>query len=83
MDDVSKPNIKYVTDSGTYDVVKLSPEAQGFYTALVECTNEANALRRKIAVLEAASAQFSSLITPHLNDEALITEEETSEEVDS
>ena len=83
MADVSKPNITYVTDSGTYDVVKLSPEAQGFYTALVECTNEANTLRRKIAVLEAASAQFSSLINPHLNEEALITEEEASEEVDS
>ena len=80
---VDAPSIRYATDSGTYDVMKLSPEAQGFYTAIVECTNEAKALRRKIAVLEAASAQFSSLITAHLNEKALITDEETSEEVDS
>jgi len=69
------PSITYKTDDGLYDVLKLNQDAQGYYSVIVECTNEVKALRKRIAVLEAATAHFNSQITPYLEDDALIDEE--------
>ena len=81
MTDENNPQVTYRTDNGSYDVLQLSQDAQGLFNVIVECTNEVNNLRRRIAVLDAAVQNFNGQMQEHLTDDALI--EEDSEEEDS
>ena len=59
MTDENNPQVTYRTDNGSYDVLQLSQDAQGLFNVIVECTNEVNNLRRRIAVLDAAVQNFN------------------------
>ena len=86
MTDENNPQVTYRTDNGSYDVLQLSQDAQGLFNVIVECTNEVNNLRSRIAVLDAAVKNFNGQIQEHLTDDALIeedSEEEASVEEDS
>ena len=83
MTDENNPQVTYRTDNGSYDVLQLSQDAQGLFNVIVECTNEVNNLRRRIAVLDAAVQNFNGQMQEHLTDDALIEEEETSVEEES
>tara|TARA_E500000318_G_scaffold33747_2_gene33230 strand:+ start:379 stop:639 length:261 start_codon:yes stop_codon:yes gene_type:complete len=86
MTDENNPQVTYRTENGSYDVLQLSQDAQGLFNVIVECTNEVNNLRRRIAVLDAAVQNFNGQMQEHLTDDALIeedSEEETSVEEDS
>ena len=86
MTDENNPQVTYKTDSGVYDVLQLSQDAQGLFNIIVECTNEVNNLRRRIAVLDSAVQNFNGQMQEHLTDDALIeeaSEEEVSVEEDS
>ena len=86
MTDENNPQVTYRTDNGSYDVLQLSQDAQGLFNVIVECTNEVNNLRRRIAVLDAAVQNFNGQMQEHLTDDALIeedTQEEASVEEDS
>ena len=86
MTDENNPQVTSRTDNGSYDVLQLSQDAQGLFNVIVECTNEVNNLRRRIAVLDAAVQNFNGQMQEHLTDDALIEEdsqEEASVEEDS
>ena len=86
MTDENTPQVPYRTDNGVDDVLQLSQDAQGLFNVIVECTNEVNNLRRRIAVLDAAVQNFNGQMQQHLTDDALIeedSEEEASVEEDS
>ena len=86
MTNENNPQVTYKTENGVYDVLQLSQDAQGLFNVIVECTNEVNNLRRRIAVLDAAVQNFNGQMQEHLTDDALIeedSEEETSVEEDS
>ena len=86
MTDENNPQVTYRTENGSYDVLQLSQDAQGLFNVIVECTNEVNNLRRRIAVLDAAVQNFNGQMQEHLTDDALIEEdsqEEASVEEDS
>ena len=59
MTDENNPQVTYKTENGVYDVLQLSQDAQGLFNVIVECTNEVNNLRRRIAVLDAAVQNFN------------------------
>jgi len=79
MTDENNPQVTYRTDNGSYDVLQLSQDAQGLFNVIVECTNEVNNLRRRIAVLDAAVQNFNGQMQEHLTDDALIEEDSEDE----
>ena len=76
MTDENNPQVTYRTDNGSYDVLQLSQDAQGLFNIIVECTNEVNNFRRRIAVLDAAVQNFNGQMQEHLTDDALIEEDD-------
>lgn len=69
----------YKTDSGLYDVQKLSEEAQVSFQYLAEVEAEVQTLSKRMDVLRAAAQTFHGAIQASLVDEAIIKEEDAEE----
>jgi len=72
MADNTTSNITYELEGNKYDVLKLSQEAQSSYYVILEVEQEIRTLKKRIAVLSAASQTFNNQMKEHLVDEALI-----------
>lgn len=66
----------YKTDTGLYDVEKLSAEAKVSFQYLAEVEAELQTLGKRSDVLRAAASVFHKTIQDSLSDEALVPEEE-------
>ena len=66
----------YKTPDGLYDVEKLNDTAKIAFNYLAEIQAEVQSLTKKTDILNAAASSYNNLIQEHLNDEALIDEQE-------
>jgi uncharacterized membrane protein (DUF2068 family) len=75
----TKPSVIYTNESGTYDVQQLSDEAKQAFQLLLEVNNEVNGLNRRLSVLQAAGLHLNMVMQEHLDESALIINDENSE----
>jgi hypothetical protein len=66
----------YKTPDGLYDVEKLNDTAKIAFNYLAEIQAEVQSLIKKTDILNAAASSYNNLIQEHLDDEALIDEQE-------
>lgn len=69
---IEKPKWTFSTDDGTYDVSRLSDDAQSAFDLLIEVNKEVVVHNRRVAVLQASAIQLNNTIRAGLTDEALI-----------
>ena len=75
----TKPSVIYTNESGAYDVQQLSDEAKQAFQLLLEVNNEVNGLNRRLSVLQAAGLHLNMVMQEHLDESALIINDENSE----
>ena len=75
----TKPSFVYTNESGAYDVTQLSDEAKQAFQLLLEVNNEVNGLNRRLSVLQAAGLHLNMVMQEHLDENALIINDENSE----
>ena len=75
----TKPSVIYTNESGAYDVQQLSDEAKQAFQLLLEVNNEVNVLNRRLSVLQAAGLHLNMVMQEHLDESALIINDENSE----
>jgi hypothetical protein len=66
----------YKTVDGLYDVEKLTDTAKIAFNYLAEIQAEVQVLTKRTDILNAAASSYNNLIQEHLDDEALIDEQE-------
>ena len=69
---IEKPTWTFSTDEGTYDVSRLSDDAQSAFDLLIEVNKEVQVHNRRVAVLQASAIQLNNTIRAGLTAEALI-----------
>tara|TARA_R110000824_G_scaffold5551_5_gene25644 strand:+ start:8662 stop:8889 length:228 start_codon:yes stop_codon:yes gene_type:complete len=69
----------YKTEENTYAVDKLPQEAQALAELIVNNDQEVRAMRRKLAILEAAAIKLNESIRNNLDDSAIIEEDSGGE----
>jgi len=66
----------YKTVDGLYDVEKLNDTAKIAFNYLAEIQAEVQTLTKRTDILNAAASSYNNLIQEHLDDEALVDEQE-------
>tara|TARA_B100000519_G_C14025131_1_gene335271 strand:- start:365 stop:592 length:228 start_codon:yes stop_codon:yes gene_type:complete len=69
----------YKTEEHTYAVDKLPEEAKALVELIINNDQEVRAIRRRLAILEAAAIKLNESVRNHLDDSAIIEEDSGGE----
>lgn len=74
------PQYTYIKDDATYDVGQLSPEGQSVFGVLVNAQGKLRVAELDVTLARASIMTLTNSMDEHLVDDAIIIEEDTTEE---